>query len=116
MKKSFLPVIVSGIVILAACSKKNTATKTVKVVPTTYDAHVLPLIQAKCSPCHLPAKGGRKASFENYEAAKKYGTEMLVRVQKNNTERGFMPFKNQKLSEEEIVTIKKWIDQGLPEK
>jgi len=41
---------------------------------------------------------------------------MLARVQLNPGERGFMPFKHEKLSAEEIVVIKKWVDQGLLEK
>jgi hypothetical protein len=76
----------------------------------------VPLLQSKCSPCHLPSKGGFKANFENYESAKKYGADILARVQLNPADRGFMPFKHDKLSAEEIVIIKKWNEQGLLEK
>lgn len=104
------------ITLFGACSKKNSASKIPKVIPTTYTADIVPLLQTKCSPCHLPSKGGFKANFENYESAKKYGADMLARVQLNPGERGFMPFKHEKLSTEEIVVIKKWVDQGLLEK
>jgi hypothetical protein len=110
------PKLLTVIIIFAACSKKNSASKTPKVIPTTYLTDMMPLIQAKCSPCHLPSKGGNKASFENYEGVKKYGVEMLARVQLNPGERGFMPFKHEKLTPVEIVTIKKWIEQGMLEK
>ena len=114
----FLTLII--IISFAACSKKSnpgkTAAEEVKVKLTTYSGDILPLLQAKCSPCHMPSKGGNKANFENYESAKKYGAEMLARVQLNPGDRGFMPFKHEKLSAEEIVLIKKWVDQGLLEK
>jgi hypothetical protein len=116
MKNVFFAVTLMSIVIFAACSKKNSASKTPKFIPTTYTTDMVPLIQAKCAPCHLPSKGGFKASFENYEGAKKYGVEMLARVQLNPGDRGFMPFKHEKLTAEEIVIIKKWIDQGMLEK
>jgi hypothetical protein len=116
MKKIPFVLTLIAITLFAACSKKNSASKTPKVIPTTYTTDVMPLIQAKCSPCHLPSKGGNKASFENYESAKKYGANILARVQLNPGERGFMPMRHEKLSAEEIVIIKKWNDQGLLEK
>jgi hypothetical protein len=116
MKNAILVLTLITITVFAACSKKNNASKVPKVIPTTYTTDVLPLIQAKCTPCHLPSKGGFKANFENYEGAKKYGTYMLARVQLNPGDRGFMPFKHEKLSAEEIVVLKKWVDQGLLEK
>ncbi len=115
MKSIFLLAALSAIIFFAACSKKNSPGKT-KYVPTTYTINMVPLIQAKCSPCHLPTKGGRKASFEEYESSKKYGPEMLERIQLNPTDRGFMPFKHDKLPAEEIAVFKKWIDDGMLEK
>lgn len=113
MKKTLFVLTLTGIVVFAACTKKASPGKP---KATTYAADITPLIQAKCAPCHLPTKGGRKADFETYEGAKKYGTEMLVRVMLNPGDRGFMPFKNNKLSAEEIAVIKKWIDDGMLEK
>ena len=108
------------IISFAACSKKSNPGKStaeeVKVKLTTYSGDILPMLQAKCTPCHLPSKGGNKANFENYEVAKKYGTEMLARVIKAPTEKGFMPRMNPKLSESEIAVIRKWGEQGLLEK
>lgn len=114
MKKNLLVLTLMGIIVFAACTKKASPGKTVK--QTTYATDIVPLIHAKCSPCHLPTKGGRKADFENYAGAKKYGADMLARVMLNPTDRGFMPFKHDKLPAEEIAIIKNWVDQGMLEK
>ena len=116
MKKISFVLTVIIVTLFAACSQKNSASKTPKVIPTTYTTDMMPLIQAKCSPCHVPSKGGNKANFENYESAKKYGADILARVQLNPGERGFMPMRHEKLTADEIVIIKKWNEQGLLEK
>jgi hypothetical protein len=116
MKKTLLVLIVTGLIVFAACSKKNNPGKSSKIVATTYTMDVAPLIQAKCTPCHVPSKGGRKASFETYEAAKQWGAEMVSRIERNPGDRGFMPFKNPKLPAEEIAVFKKWVADGLLEK
>ncbi len=116
MKKTMFVLTIVGLTVFAACSKKNNPGKTLKVVATTYTMDVAPLIQAKCSPCHLPSRGGNKASFEDHASAIKYGADMVTRIQLNPGERGFMPFKNSKLSAEEIAVFKKWVDDGMLEK
>ena len=113
MKKIPFVLMLMIIAAFAACTKKASPAK---IIPTTYTVDILPLIQAKCTPCHLPSKGGFKANFENYESAKKYGAEMLDRVMIAPGQRGFMPMKHDKLADTEIALIKKWIDQGLLEK
>ena len=104
------------IAVFAACSKKASPAKTPKVVPTTFTVDILPLVQSKCAPCHLPSKGGNKGDFEKYESAKRYAAEMLDRVMIAPGQRGFMPKNHEKLADAEIALIKKWIDQGLLEK
>ena len=113
MKKIPFALTMIVIVVFAACTKKASPGKTVK--PTTYNVDIVPLLQAKCTPCHLPSKGGKKADFENYAGAKKYGADMLRRVMLNPGDRGFMPFKHDKLPPEEIAIIKTWVDQGILE-
>lgn len=113
MGKYILIITVISTAFFAACTKKASVGKTAKA--TTYTTDIMPLIQAKCTPCHLPSKGGFKANFENYEGAKKYGAEMLVRVMLNPGDRGFMPFKHDKLPAEEIALLKKWVDGGMLE-
>ena len=104
------------IIVFAACTKKASPAKGVVTTYTTYTTDIVPLVQSKCSPCHLHSKGGNKANFENYETAKKFSADMLARVMKNPGEKGFMPFKHDKLSAAEIAIIKKWNDDGLLEK
>lgn len=115
MKKFMLMITLFWFAFFAACSKKASPGKTV-VKLNTYNSDIVPLLQAKCTPCHLPTKGGRKADFENYESAKRYGAAMLERVLLNPGDKGFMPFKHDKLPAEEIVIIKNWVDQGMLEK
>lgn len=103
------------VVLFAACSKKSHSAKVV-VPKTSYNVDIVPLLQAKCTPCHLPTKGGRITNFENYENAKKYGETILARIQLNPGDKGFMPFKHAKLPAEEIAIFKKWIDDGSLEK
>ena len=57
----------------------------------TFSGDVLPLLQLKCSPCHLRSKGGKKTNLENYNAAKKYAAVMLTRIQLNPKQKFFMP-------------------------
>jgi mono/diheme cytochrome c family protein len=112
MKKTLFVLTMIGITVFAACTKKASPAK---AKPTTYTTDLAPLMQAKCAPCHLPSKGGRKADFETYAGAKKYGADMLARVMLNPGDRGFMPFKHDKLPAEEIAIIKKWVDDGMLE-
>lgn len=113
MKKISVVLMLIVIAIFTACTKKASPAR---IIPTTFAVNISPLVQAKCTPCHLPSKGGNKADFENYESAKKYGPEMLDRVMIAPGQRGFMPKNHDKLADTEIALIKKWIDQGLPEK
>ena len=91
-------------------AKKATATPTATVF---YDTDVKALIETKCTPCHLPSKGGNKASLENYDAVKNEIDDMIRRVELNPGDRGFMPFKHAKLSEAEINILKTWKAEGL---
>ena len=122
MKKFILPLTVLGILVFAACSQKATPAKTEtppppKYIATTYMADVQSLIQAKCAPCHLPSKGGNKASFENFTGAQKYGADMVARIELTPGTRGFMPFRAAaRLSDDEIAVFKKWVKDGLLEK
>ena len=114
MKQFFFPLTILSLLLFAACSQHSTP---VTVVPkVNYTADVFPLIQSKCSPCHLPSKGGFKANFEDFTNAQKFGTAMLSRIQMDPSVRGFMPFKNTKLTAEEINVFKNWVRDGLLEK
>ena len=120
MKQKLLFVTLITASLFVACSKKTSPGKTAeapKPKPTSYTADVLPLIQMKCAPCHLPSKGGNKANFETFATAQKFGADIIARIEKNPGERGFMPFRGTaKLSPDEIGVFKKWIADGMLEK
>ena len=110
------------IVLVYACSKKTTPAKTaepaaaiVKRAFVTYSGNIKLMIETKCTPCHVPAKGGFKTSFDNYVAAKKNIDEMIRRIQLAPTEKDYMPFKFKPLTTEEVNVFKKWKEEGLAE-
>ncbi|MBI1341298.1 MAG: hypothetical protein GC171_00030 [Terrimonas sp.] len=120
MKKIAVLLFVSAFLIIASCSQKSvpkksdTAVAPAKVV-TGYASVVKQLIQAKCAPCHIPSAGGNKTPLDNYDGAKKMADEIIRRVELNPGEKGYMPFKRDKLSAEEIAVFKQWRDDGLAE-
>lgn len=113
MKKLLLCAAILAI-ITVACSKKVSSSSGTAAKPTvTYALNIQPLIESKCAPCHLPTKGGRKTPFDSFEATRTYIDPIINRVQLASTEKGFMPFKNEALSAEEIALLKKWKEEGL---
>jgi hypothetical protein len=81
---------------------------------TTYTNQVQPIIAATCSPCHIPP-GGNKKALNTYTAAKENIDSIIVRINKNPNEKGFMPFKHPKLPDSTIQVFVKWKADGLPE-
>jgi uncharacterized membrane protein len=125
MKKYFFIVMfIAGIIFLTNCNptKKATASapptsvETPSVAKSTYTNTINALIADKCSPCHIPAKGGFKKAYDNYGNIKTDIDEMIERIQLNPTERGFMPFKKTaKLSDSTIAVFKQWKTDGMLE-
>jgi len=115
--------VTAGVCLLSNChSAKKSASKTTAptTVPSaaaavTYHTNMESVIAANCSPCHFPAKGGNKTAFDSYDAVKKNIDSMIVRIEKNPTDRGFMPFKRPKLSDSTINLFKQWRDSGTPQ-
>lgn len=100
--------------VLSYCGSSKKATKTAAAM--NYDSNVKAIIEQHCSPCHIPAKGGRKTALDSYAAVSKHFDEILRRVQLNPTDRGFMPDDNPKLSDDQINILKQWKSAGLAEK
>jgi uncharacterized membrane protein len=120
MRKCIILSAALAVLIAVSCTKKASPAKTAEDMPAkapavTYMASVKTLVQAKCTPCHIPANGGRKLALDTYDAVSKNIDDMLTRVQLSPTERGFMPFKNPALSAEEIAILKKWKEDGAKE-
>lgn len=97
---------------LQFCSSSKNAVK--KIPKITYAANVSQLMQTNCTPCHFPPKGNKKA-YDNYLAVKTDIDEIIDRVNKNPTERGFMPMKHPKLSDSSINVLVQWKKDGLLE-
>jgi hypothetical protein len=121
MKKYFiLSSVVVATIIFANCNpgkKVTDGADTPVVAKSTYFGNMVPLIEANCSPCHIPAKGGRKKPYDNFANTKTDIDEIIKRIELNPTDRGFMPFKaTAKLPDSTIAKFKKWRDDGLLEK
>lgn len=118
MKKYFvfLPLIAVALVFsYCKSSKKAMASKTPPKM--VFENGLQTLIVGNCSPCHIPAKGGQKKSYDNYANVKTDIDEIIRRIELNPTEKGFMPFRKEvKLSDSTIAVFKKWKEDGMLEK
>ena len=114
MKKLSLLFLIALVVALPFCKTSKKASKTA-VAKITYDANVQPLVMNNCSPCHFPPKGNKKP-LDTYDGVKGAIDSMLVRVQKTPGDKGFMPFKHDKLSDSTINILVQWKNDGLLQK
>ncbi len=92
----------------------------------TYADHVLPIFRAHCASCHNPDKKSGGLDLTNYTAMMQGGSSgevveagdaslsYLFLVVNHETE-PFMPPESDKIPQEKIDTLKKWIDGGLLE-
>ena len=116
MNKYFaLAAIVAAIFLFANCSssKKTMVMATPKL---NYETNLQTIVVANCSPCHIPAKGGNKKPYDNFANVKTDIDEIMRRIELAPGERGFMPFKHDKLSDSTIAVFKQWRADGLLEK
>jgi uncharacterized membrane protein len=124
MKKYF--VVAAFIIAVIFLSNCNPAKKAVASAPppveapavakSTYANTISALIADKCSPCHIPAKGGFKKALDNYANVKTDIDEMIRRIELNPSDKGFMPFKKTaKLSDSTIAVFKQWKTDGMLE-
>jgi len=99
---------------LTYCSSSK---KAVAAAPkTTYAATLAPVIADKCSPCHIPSKGGNKKAYDNYANVKTDIDEIIKRIELNPTDKGFMPFKKpHKMAADTIAVFKSFKEGGLLE-
>ena len=102
-----------------AGSKTPAATSAAAVKPAnayTFEQHVMPLINSKCAPCHIPPDG-KKKFYNTYASVKTDIDEMIRRVSLQPTEKGFMPFKKKEQLPDSLVQVfVKWKADGLWEK
>lgn len=84
--------------------------------PLTYETSLVSIINEKCTPCHIPEKGGKVKPLNTYEAVRADIDDIIRRISLNPGEKGFMPFKHDKLSDSTIAVFKQWKEDGLREK
>lgn len=101
------------ILVLSYCNTARKATVTTPVI--NYTNNIQSLVLSKCSPCHIPDKGGNKKALITYEALRSSIDDILHRVELNPGEKGFMPFKRPKLSDSTIMVFRQWKTDGLKE-
>lgn len=115
MKKAFVSAFVLlTIMIFSYCSSSRKAAK--QPAKITYQANIVPLVQANCAPCHFPDKGGNKKPLDSYASVTAQYDDAIRRIQLNPTDRGFMPNRKPKLSDSTIAIFKQWKVDGMLEK
>lgn len=97
--------------LLINCTASRKAGK-VKPV-TTYAGQIAPMLQASCTPCHFPDKGGHKKAYTDIDVVRQDIDEIIRRISLSPSEKGFMPFKNPKLSDSTIAIFRQWKEDGL---
>jgi len=115
---------------LAACDKDRSAQPQVRKV--TYADDVAPILQKHCIECHAPGKPGTEATglrVDSYASIMKgsdYGpviepglartSSLYILISGKDNLTVNMPHGKAPLSDEEIGTIRAWIDNGALEK
>lgn len=118
MKKKLLTVtaMTTIVIIFANCSAGRKAAAAAAPPKITYEGNVQGVIATYCSPCHIPAKGGRKKDYTTAASIKGDIDDIIRRIELNPGDRGFMPFKNPKLGDSTIAIFKQWKEDGFLDK
>lgn len=111
MKKSILVVLM--IVTVAIFSNCHSSRKAMAETKVTYENNMQTLVMNNCAPCHIPSKGGNKKALDNYVALKDNIDYVIHRIELHPGEKGFMPFKRDRLSDSTISVFKKWKEDGM---
>lgn len=115
MKRVFVSAgIVSLVAFFSYCNstKKATVEKQPKKASFNWTANIKPLMVEKCSPCHVEGKGN-KLPLDNMDNVKTHVDDIIRRIEMHLGDRGYMPFKNPRLSDTAINMIKTWKAEGL---
>ncbi|MCE3282457.1 MAG: hypothetical protein K0Q66_1194 [Chitinophagaceae bacterium] len=80
-----------------------------------YVSDIQPLVANKCTPCHIPDKGGKVEALNTYTSVKSHIDDIIRRIELNPGEKGYMPFKKPKLSDSAINVFKQWKTDGMLE-
>ena len=116
MKRYYvLLLLIATAIIFSYCSGSKKASKKAPA-RVVYENSLQTLIVGNCSPCHIPEKGGQKKSYDNYANVKGDIDEIIRRIELHPGEKGYMPFKRERLSDSTIAVFKQWKADGLLEK
>jgi hypothetical protein len=113
-KASTAIILVVTVLVFQFCNSSKKAASA-RPVAVTYETSIKPAIEANCTPCHITGKGNKK-SLDNYVSASASADDIIARIQKNPSERGFMPVMHPKLSDSTINFFVQWKNEGLKEK
>ena len=114
MKKYSVFLLLPAFAVLQFCSPgKKAQAPPPALAKFTFDDHVKPLVSTKCGPCHTI---GNKSHLVDFSEAKEHADDIIRRVSLTPEEKGFMPFKHDKLSDSAIAVFVKWKEDGLLEK
>jgi len=115
MKKTVLVMLcICSLALLQNCGSSKKASKST-VTAVSFDKDVLPIMQARCTPCHFPPDG-RKKPLNTYDAVKDNINDIVTRIQLPQSNDKFMPWKSKKpaLSDSMINVLMEWQRQNMP--
>ncbi len=112
--KYILTILACLVLVLGLQNCMSSRKASMKKTATTYTADVMPIIQARCTPCHFPP-GGNKLPLNTYAAVKENIGEILERVKLDPSNPHFMPFKqkNPALGDSLINVLVQWKNSGM---
>jgi hypothetical protein len=114
MKKICIVLVLAMLMVLQFCSSSKKSQSAMVTPKITYMANVQPTIAGNCTPCHFPPKGTKKP-FDNYDSVKSSIDDIIIRIQMQPGEKGFMPFKHPRLPDSTILVFVNWKKDGLAE-
>lgn len=118
MKKlGILSILTLVVVLFVECSssKKATSSSTTTTPASrfTYAGNIEAIVATKCTPCHIPSKGGNKKAFDTHESVRANIDSIIYRISLNPGDKGYMPFKRPKLSQDTISIFSDWKAGGM---
>lgn len=111
----------AGLLVFSGAAAAATAPQTAPANQVTYTKDVAPIIQEKCESCHRDGQGA-PMSLQNYAEARPWARDIKFRVASRQMPPwhldetvGITHFQNDRsLSDAQIATIVKWVDEGSP--
>ncbi|HEY2721180.1 MAG TPA: hypothetical protein VGI82_05625 [Chitinophagaceae bacterium] len=109
-------IVCMAVLLFSNChTQKKSMSTTPSTAAVTYAGNLQAIIQTRCSPCHVPSKGGNKKALDTYDGLKGSIVDAVSRIQLNPGDRGFMPFRSAKLGADTIAMFVQWRDGGTPQ-